>query len=128
MDAVSVRTVTMRLSPRAIYGSLAVLFGALAAALIAPGGGWHALPFAPAPALALLSGKAPGLARGQLHPRAVPINNAVHGFAGPLALGPAALRWLGVPWLVGSLAWGPQSAVNRALGYGQRTREGFRNA
>lgn len=130
MDVVTVPTVTRRLSARAMDRLLAVLLGAaLVAALIAPGGGgWHALAFALAPDLTLLVGIGPGLARGQLHPRAVPFYNAVHGFAGPLLLGGAALLWLGVPWLVGALAWAFHIAVDRALGYGQRTREGFRRA
>lgn len=130
MVAVTVPIVTRRLSLRASYGLLTVLLGAaLAAALITPGGGgWHALAFALAPDLTLLMGMAPRLARGQLHPRAVPFYNAVHGFAGPLVLGVAALLWLGVPWLIGAFAWALHIAVDRAAGYGQRTREGFRRA
>lgn len=51
------------------------------------------MAFALAPDLAVLYGIAPGLARGQLHPRAVPIYNALHQFWGPLALGGRAPGW-----------------------------------
>jgi hypothetical protein len=112
------------------YGLLAALLGgALAVALVAPGGGGRpALGFALLPDAALLAGGAPGLARGRLHPRAVPLYNALHHPAGPLLLGIAALVWLGVPWFAGALAWGLHVAVDRAAGYGPRTPEGFRRA
>ncbi|MEA2582303.1 MAG: hypothetical protein QOF33_388 [Thermomicrobiales bacterium] len=129
---------------RIAFGLLALLLcAALTGALIASGsGGWQALGFALAPDLALFVGIAPGLTRGQLHPRAVPLYNAVHGFGGPLLLGLAALLWLGVPWLVGlaallwlgvpwlvgALSWSVHVAVDRAVGYGRRTPEGFRRA
>ncbi|MEA2595534.1 MAG: hypothetical protein QOF01_2003 [Thermomicrobiales bacterium] len=104
---------------RIAFGLLALLLcAALTGALIASGsGGWQALGFALAPDLALFVGIAPGLTRGQLHPRAV-----------PLLLGLAALLWLGVPWLVGALSWSVHVAVDRAVGYGRRTPEGFRRA
>ena len=112
------------------YGLLAALLGgALAAALIVPGGGGRqAVGLGLAPDLALLAGIAPGLARGQLHPRAVPAYNALHHFAGPLLLGLVALLWLGVPWLAGALAWAVHIAVDRAVGYGPRTPDGLRRA
>ena len=111
-------------------GLLALLLGAvLAAVLIAPvGGGRQALGFALAPDLALFVGIAPRLERGQLHPRAVPLYNALHHVAGPLLLGIAALLGLGWPWLAGALAWGLHIAVDRAVGYGPRTADGFRRA
>ena len=130
MHAGPVPFLATRFPGRLAYGLLAALLGAaLAAALIAPGGGgWQALGFALAPDLALVAGIAPGLARGQLHPRAVPLYNGLHHFAGPLLLGIAALVWLGVPWLAGALAWAVHIAVDRAVGYGPRTPEGFRRA
>ena len=119
-----------RFPGRLASGLLALLLGvALAAALVAPvGGGWQAVAFALAPDVALFAGVAPGLARGRLHPRAVPLYNALHHAAGPLLLGIAALFWLGVPWLIGALAWAVHIAVDRAVGYGARTPEGFRRA
>ena len=130
MRAVPVPMTTTRFSARLAYGLLALVLGtALAVALIARGvGGWYALCFALAPDVALLVGAAPGLDRGRLHPRAVRLYNALHVFAGPLLLGIAAFLWLGSPWLVGALAWAAHVAVDRALGIGLRTREGFRRA
>ena len=99
---------------------------ALSALLIATRtGGWHVLAFAVMPDLALLVGIAPGLAKGQLHPRAVPLYNALHHPAGPILLAAASLLWLGIPWLAGALAWGLHIAIDRAVGYGPRTREGL---
>ena len=114
---------------RPAYGLLALLGASVVIALVARGvGGWHALAFALAPEFALPASAAPGLTRGQLHPRAVPLYDALHAFPGPLLLAIAGLLWLGPPWLVGALAWATHIAVDRALGYGPRTREGFRRA
>ena len=109
------------------FGILALLLATiLALTLIGPGGGgWQALAFGLGPDLALFAGMAPGLAHGQLHPRAVPLYNALHHPAGPLLLAAAALLWLGVPWLAAALAWGIHIAVDRVAGYGPRTPEGF---
>jgi hypothetical protein len=89
-------------------------------------GWWPVVAFGLGPDLALLLGAGKGLERGQLHPRAVPLYNAVHRFWGPLALGIAALAAsLPAAWLVGALAWATHVAVDRAVGYGLRTRDGF---
>jgi hypothetical protein len=40
------------------------------------------------------------LAKGQIHPCAVPVCNMLHGFFGLCLLGVIALLWLGAPWLV----------------------------
>ncbi len=119
-----------RFRTRLAYGLLALLLGAGIAVAVLGGvaGGRHALAFALAPDLALLAGAARGLARGQLHPRAVPLYNALHRFAGPLLLGLAALLGLGSPWLLGAFAWAAHIAADRALGFGARTRDGFQRA
>ena len=114
--------------PRRRIAGLAapVLVAGLASLLIATdGGGWYALAFALMPDLALLVGMTPGLAKGQLHPRAVPLYNALHHPAGPILLALASLAGLGTPALAAALAWGTHIAVDRAVGYGPRTREGF---
>lgn len=81
------------------------------------------------PDLPLLLGAGKGLERGQLHPRAVPLYNLTHRFWGPLALGVAAVAAdLAAAWLVGALAWATHIAVDRALGYGLRTRAGFQRS
>jgi hypothetical protein len=127
MNANPITALHSRPSPRIIYGGVAVLLiGALVAILLAPGGGgWEALVFAVAPDVALLFGMAPGLARGQLHPRAVPLYNVLHSWGGPLLLGIAASLWFGLPLLAGAVAWAVHIAVDRAVGYGPRTPEGF---
>jgi hypothetical protein len=81
------------------------------------------------PDIALLLGAGGGLAKGRLHPRAVPLYNALHGLAGPLLL--LALGLTGVlsaAWLVGGLAWTFHVALDRTLGYGMRTRDGYQRA
>ncbi len=85
---------------------------------------WQLAVFAIAPDLALVYGAAPGLARGQLHPRAVPIYNAVHRFWAPAALVAVGLA-TGPGWLAGGLAWVAHIAFDRSLGFGLRTPEGF---
>jgi hypothetical protein len=81
------------------------------------------------PDLALLLGAGRGLAPGQIHPRAVPVYNAVHLFAGPLALiALGAVGLVGTGWLVGGLAWGAHVALDRTVGYGLRTRDGFQRS
>jgi hypothetical protein len=89
-------------------------------------GWWPVVAFGLGPDLALFLGAGKGLERGQLHPRAVPLYNAVHRFWGPFALAVVALAAdLPAAWLVGALAWATHVAVDRAVGYGLRTRDGF---
>jgi hypothetical protein len=112
---------------RPVYALLALIF-IIAIAYLLIGqqvSGWYVLAFAVLPDLTLLVGIAPGSAKGQIHPRAVPLYNALHTVVGPLLLGAAALLWLGLPWLAGALAWATHIAVDRSLGIGLRTREGF---
>ena len=105
-------------------------YAALAAALLTAsilvmardGAAWQFFVFGAAPDLALFVGIGSGLAKGQLHPRAVPIYNALHRFPGPIIL---AL----VPgFLVAGLAWALHIAIDRAVGYGLRSPDGFQRA
>jgi hypothetical protein len=113
--------------PRPVYALLALLLIIAIAYLVRDRGasGWPVLGFALLPDVAFLKGIAPGLAKGQIHPRAVPLYNALHTFVGPVLLGVAAVVWLGLPWLAGALAWAAHVAVDRSLGIGLRTAEGF---
>ncbi len=116
-----------RPSRRHGYAALSVTLGAaLAAALIAPGGGgWQAIGFALAPDLAGLLSIDPSLRRGQMHPRAVPLYNLLHNLGLPAALGALSLAWLGLPWLVAALTWALHITLDRTLGYGPRDKDGF---
>jgi hypothetical protein len=94
--------------------------------------GWPAVALFLMPDVALLYGIAPGLAKGQLHPRAVRPYNWLHSFVGPAALGAVAVAGTlsGVlgdagSWIAAALAWAAHVAVDRSVGYGPRTPGGF---
>jgi hypothetical protein len=109
-------------------------WGGIAASLLAAtvlqvhdhGGGWLALGFALMPDLGLLAGAGRGLDKGQLAPRAVPIYNALHRFAGPVLLGGLVLAGV-VPavWLAAALGWALHISIDRTAGYGLRGSDGF---
>ena len=103
-----------------------VAIGLLALAIeIAGVGTWQLWVAFVLPDVALLAGAARGLERGQLSPRAVPLYNALHHPAGPLVAIVIAAALLPDAWLAAALAWGAHVAMDRAAGYGLRTREGF---
>ena len=81
------------------------------------------------PDLALLYGLGAGMGEGRLHPRAVPLYNLLHRFWLPLALiaaGALGLVWTG--FVLAGVAWVAHIAIDRAVGYGLRTPEGFQRA
>ena len=113
---------------RTAFAALAaVLLVAIAAeALTRSTGYWQIVAFGFAPDLALFYGAGRGLAPGQIHPRAVGLYNLLHRFGGPIALSIlAGLGPLSVGFLIGALTWAFHIALDRALGYGLRTRDGF---
>lgn len=112
---------------RAAYAALTLLLLAVLAFEAVTHGHWGAAAAGLLlPDLALLVGGGAGLARGQLHPRAVRLYNAAHRFWGPLALLVAAsVGLLGLGWFVAGLAWCLHIALDRGLGYGLRDAEGF---
>lgn len=117
----------LRRHRRAAYGVAAagLATAAVAAWLMSGTGGWQLAAFAMGPDVALLAGFGRDLEPGRLHPRAVPLYNALHRFAGPVAL--TALAAAGVVpagFLAGGLVWGAHIAMDRSLGYGLRTRDG----
>jgi hypothetical protein len=92
-------------------------------------GYWQIAVFGLGPDVALFVGAGRGLAKRQLHPRAVRLYNLLHGFWEPVAL--AALASFGVisiGFSIGALAWLFHIALDRAVGYGLRTRDGFQRA
>lgn len=113
---------------RVAYATLAALLLATitAAAVMHGTGYWQIAAFGFAPDLTLFFGAGPGLAKGQLHPRAVGAYNLMHRFWGPLAmLAIAASGLLSIGFLIGALAWTFHVTLDRAVGYGLRTPDGF---
>jgi hypothetical protein len=90
---------------------------------------WQFFAFGAMPDIALFAGIGTGLAKGQLHPRAVPLYNALHRFAGPALLAAVVLA-LSLPagFLVGAGAWALHIGIDRVAGYGLRTPDGFQRA
>lgn len=79
------------------------------------------------PKLPFFLGIGQSTARGQLATRAVPLWNAMHHPAAPLALlAVAATGVLPAFWVVGALAWLSHVVVDWGLGDGLRSVDGFR--
>jgi len=112
---------------RLAYAALGLVLAglAIADAITQHTGWWQLIVFAIAPDLSMLAGMSSGLQRGQLHPRAVPIYNAVHRFWAPAVLVAVSLLLHDPAWLAAGLAWCAHIALDRSLGFGLRTREGF---
>ncbi len=87
---------------------------------------WAAALLWLAPDVALLAGMSREFADGRLAPRAVPLYNALHHLLGPALLGAAAVVGIVSPVL--ALAWLSHVTVDRALGFGLRTKEGLQRA
>lgn len=113
---------------RLVYAALgALLLAAIVLEAAKHGTGyWQIAAFGLGPDLALFYGAASGLEKGRLHPRAVGIYNLLHRFWGPLALAMlASFGLISLGFLIGALAWAFHIALDRAVGYGLRTRDGF---
>ena len=119
-----------RASTRPAFAALAAALLATAVYVIADRGTglWQFFVFGAAPDIALFVGIGTGLAKGQLHPRAVPLYNALHRFAGPAALAVVTAAFLPAGYLVGAAAWALHITVDRVAGYGLRTPDGFQRA
>jgi hypothetical protein len=114
------------MSSRILYAALTVaLVAALALEMaVTDTSWWLVVVFLLGPDVALLAGIGSGLEKGQLHPRAVPLYNALHRYWGPAALALASLV-LPEGWLAAALAWAVHVSLDRAIGYGLRTPDGF---
>jgi Domain of unknown function (DUF4260) len=114
------------MTSRLAYAGLSIILVAALAVVMAMTDTpwWLVVVFLLGPDIALFAGIGSGLEKGQLHPRAVPLYNALHRYWGPAAL---ALASLVLPdgWLAAALAWAVHVSVDRAVGYGLRTPEGF---
>jgi Domain of unknown function (DUF4260) len=113
---------------RLAYATLALLLLASIAFEVGKHGTgyWQLALFGFGPDLALFYGAAAGLENGQLHPRAVRLYNLVHRFWLPLALMTlASFDLVPLGYFIGGLAWCFHISLDRALGYGLRTRDGF---
>jgi hypothetical protein len=86
---------------------------------------WPPVVFAVLPDISFLLGMSGDLARGQLHPRAVPLYNALHRYWAPGALVAVTLLLRSPDWLAAGLAWTAHISFDRSLGFGLRTPEGF---
>lgn len=85
------------------------------------------LAFGIVPHLAVLAGIGQPHLHGQMPPRAVPLFNAMHHPAVPLAmLGLAAAGILSPFWFVGALAWLSHIVVDLGFGQNLRTADGWR--
>jgi hypothetical protein len=116
---------------RTAYAALgALLLAATILETVKHGTGyWQLAVFGLGPDVALLVGAGAGLAHGQLHPRAVGLYNLLHRFWGPVLLAVlAASGLLPIGFFIGALAWAFHIALDRALGYGLRTRDGYQRA
>lgn len=114
---------------RPAYALLAVSLLAAVVAAVAKGQAewWMAVVFGLGPDVGLLLGAGAGLDKGQLHPRAVPLYNALHRFWGPVVLAAVAAAGLvSSAFLVGALAWAFHIALDRSVGYELRAPDGFR--
>ena len=113
---------------RIAYATLgALLLAAIVFEAVKHGTGyWQIAGFGFGPDLALFYGAGSGLKKGQLHPRAVGAYNLVHRFWGPVALAVlASVALIPLGFFIGALAWAFHIALDRALGYGLRTGDGF---
>jgi hypothetical protein len=113
---------------RTAYGILALLL--LIAIVLEVGthgtGYWQLALLGFGPDLALFLGAGSNLEKGQLHPRAVRLYNLVHRYWLPLGLITlASFDLLPLGYFIGGLAWCFHASLDRALGYGLRTRDGF---
>jgi Domain of unknown function (DUF4260) len=116
------------LARRLAYATLtALLLSATVLEAVKQGTGyWQLAAFGFGPDVALFYGAGRGLAKGQLHPRAVGLYNLLHRFWGPLALLTlAGVGLLPLGFFIGALAWAFHIALDRTVGYGLRTRDGF---
>jgi hypothetical protein len=112
---------------RLVYAALGLAAAGLAIAVVVTqhGSWWLVVIFALAPDLSLLAGTSRGLERGRLNPRAVPLYNAVHRYWAPAVMVAVGVITRSPELLTAGLTWIAHISVDRSLGFGLRTPEGF---
>jgi hypothetical protein len=111
--------------PGHLVAGLLLLAAAVVAAAVLDTGASSVLLFAVLPDIALLAGIGGAHQPGQLPRRAVPAYNLLHSPAVPAVLMLAAVAGLGTYWLVAATTWAAHIALDRGLGYGLRSRDGW---
>ena len=115
-----------RVRPGYLVLGLALLGIATAGAIRYDTGVSSVLLFALLPDVALLAGIGGAHQPGQLPRRAVPFYNLMHHPLVPVALALLVATGLaGTYWLVAAVTWAGHIAVDRGVGYGPRTRDGW---
>ena len=112
--------------PASLVAGVLLLAAAVVAASVENTGVSSVLLFVVLPDVALLVGIGVRHEPGQLPRRAVPAYNLLHSPAVPVAIFVvAATGVLGAYWLVAATTWAAHIAMDRGLGYGLRTRDGW---
>lgn len=112
--------------PLYALAGVALLGVAVWGSVVADTGVSTVLLFAVLPDIALLLAVTGDHQPGQLPRTAVPAYNALHHPLAPVAIGTAAATGLvGTYWLVAATTWGAHIALDRAAGYGLRTKDGW---
>lgn len=112
--------------PAYLVAGLLLLTAAVTGAVVLDTGLSSVLVFALLPDIALLAGIGAGPHQpGQLPRRAVPAYNLFHGPIVPALLLVAAVAGLGTYWAVAAITWAAHIAIDRGVGYGLRTRDGW---
>ena len=125
MDNIHTQTTPTERHPRMITRLLLGTAGLAAFAGAAATIGWLAPAVWLTPDLSLLAGLSRDMPRdGRLAPRAVPFYNAAHSLPGPLVT--IAAGAVAGPLVLGlGLTWLSHVLIDRSLGYGLRTPEGY---
>jgi hypothetical protein len=113
------------------YATLATLLlaGILFEVITRATGYWELAAFSFGPDLALVYGVGANLEKGRLHPRAVGLYNLLHRYWLPLGLiAIASFDLVPLGFFVGGLAWCFHISLDRAIGYGLRTPDGFQRS
>ncbi len=112
--------------PAHLVTGIGLLALAVTAAVLWDTGVTSVLVFALLPDLALLAGIGGGPHQpGQLPRRAVRAYNLSHGPLVPALLLVAAVAGLGAYWLVAATTWVAHTAIDRGVGYGLRSDDGW---